>query len=572
MKSIGINLILSLVFVAVSFAQTPRIVSVTPSQYELSASGSTNISVTFDVDMDEETFNESTFIVNARSTGNHYGEIIYDDMTRTATIDPYEDFDVGEEITVTLSTQIRSGGGEPLPAGYLWFFTVEVDDGTGEFILDSEYIVGGDPNAIFFADFDNDGDNDIACAKWTANVIAVLLNNGDGTFADQDEYPTGTNAVDLFAAELNGDGYIDLVSANAGSDNISVLINLEGNGFAAQRIYSVGSYPASLFVVDYDGDGYNDVATVNFYGSNMSILFNNGNGEFGSRRSSYNVGMEPRAMYAADFDNDGDIDLISSNNGSNNLKLLFNDGHGDFSTSETFSITNPVGVNAADLNADGYPDLIVANYYPGNIVVFLNRGDGSFGRESFYSVGERPYFIKTGDFDGDGDLDIITDRVGGYTAVILNYGDGTFGYARYFINARAPRVADIDGDGDLDFACLHNGPEKIFILLNENSTGIEPYIEVIPERILLGQNYPNPFNAMTTITFSIPGSGNTSVRIYDLKGRSVKTLLSGMLDEGRYHIIWDGTNHQNEPIVSGVYFYTLEILGEKITKRTILLK
>ena len=70
----------------------------------------------------------------------------------------------------------------------------------------------------------------------------------------------------------------------------------------------------------------------------------------------------------------------------------------------------------------------------------------------------------------------------------------------------------------------------------------------------LYQNYPNPFNFETTIEFEIPFDSWVSVKIYDILGREIKTLVSGFKSAGRHKVIWDGRDEQGSYISSGVYF------------------
>jgi hypothetical protein len=209
-------------------AQTPHVVSTSPAQNALNVRLSTNISVTFDVDMDETTIDDSTFVVNARSTGLHAGTISYDGPSRTATFNPVEDFDEGEVVTVALTSGIESSGGVPLDSAYLWSFTSAVDDGSGTFAAHSVYPVGGAPRSVFSADLDGDGDLDLATANAISDNISVLPNNGDGTFAPHSPFETGDGPVSVFSADLDGDGDLDLATANYYSDNVSVLLNKTG--------------------------------------------------------------------------------------------------------------------------------------------------------------------------------------------------------------------------------------------------------------------------------------------------------------------------------------------------------
>jgi len=87
--------------------------------------------------------------------------------------------------------------------------------------------------------------------------------------------------------------------------------------------------------------------------------------------------------------------------------------------------------------------------------------------------------------------------------------------------------------------------------LGKNSLNIE-----IPNKYELYQNFPNPFNPSTTINFGVPNSSFVSLKIYDLLGREVATLVKEKLSPGKYSIDFDGTN-----FASGVYFYKI-IAGE----------
>ncbi|MBC8186493.1 DUF1566 domain-containing protein [candidate division KSB1 bacterium] len=89
----------------------------------------------------------------------------------------------------------------------------------------------------------------------------------------------------------------------------------------------------------------------------------------------------------------------------------------------------------------------------------------------------------------------------------------------------------------------------------------------LPKEFELEQNYPNPFNASTTIFFSLPVADNVSLKIYDLCGRLVTTLLNRRLSVGTHSVQW-----QTENIPSGIYYYTLRSGSFSETKRMILLK
>jgi len=73
----------------------------------------------------------------------------------------------------------------------------------------------------------------------------------------------------------------------------------------------------------------------------------------------------------------------------------------------------------------------------------------------------------------------------------------------------------------------------------------------------LAQNYPNPFNPSTNINFALPAATPVSLKIYDITGQLVQTLIEGVVEAGRHQVVWDGTNQHGVLVASGVYFYQL---------------
>ena len=464
-----ILMLLMLVFwTAPAFAQAPAIDSTLPGQNELNVELSTNISVTFDVDMDETTINDSAFVVNARSTGLHLGTITYDGPSKTATFDPLEDFDVGEVVTVVLTTGIQSSGGAPLDSSYVWCFTSEVNDGSGIFVPDSAYPAGDGPTSVFAADVDGDGDLDLATANLWSDNVSALLNNGDGTYASHSVYPVGRLPRSVFAADLDGDGDLDLMTANEGSDDVSVLLNNVDGTFAPDSVYPVGGSLWSVFAADLDGDGDLDLATANRSSDDVSVLLNYGDGTF-APHSVYPAGPDPRSIFAADLDGDGDADLATANRDAHNVSVLLNNGDGTFASHSDYPVGNyPNSIFAADLDGDGDLDLATANH--GNVSVLLNDGDGSFAAHSVYPVAYEAYSVFAADVDGDGDLDLTTaNRAAQNVSVLLNNGDGTFApHLVYPVDDFPLSVfpADVDGDGDLDLATGNYNSDYVSILNN----------------------------------------------------------------------------------------------------------
>jgi hypothetical protein len=82
--------------------------------------------------------------------------------------------------------------------------------------------------------------------------------------------------------------------------------------------------------------------------------------------------------------------------------------------------------------------------------------------------------------------------------------------------------------------------------------------QILPLSTALAQNYPNPFNPETTIKFDLAVETSVSLRVYDVTGQVVRTLVSANLPAGTYTRLWDGSNEQGMRVGNGVYFYELK--------------
>ena len=91
-------------------------------------------------------------------------------------------------------------------------------------------------------------------------------------------------------------------------------------------------------------------------------------------------------------------------------------------------------------------------------------------------------------------------------------------------------------------------------------------------RTYLHQNHPNPFNPATEIQFSVAQAGPVLLRVYDVEGRLVATLVNRKLPAGPNQIVWHGRDATGRQVETGVYFYRLEATGVDLTKKLVLIK
>ena len=109
--------------------------------------------------------------------------------------------------------------------------------------------------------------------------------------------------------------------------------------------------------------------------------------------------------------------------------------------------------------------------------------------------------------------------------------------------------------------------------------GVPAEEEIISNELKLS-NYPNPFNPTTTISFCLTAKDaeNAKLEIFNIKGRKVKVFSPDVIlrgfegSAGVCTVIWDGTDYNNQPVPSGIYFYKLALDGQRITRKMTLLK
>ena len=94
----------------------------------------------------------------------------------------------------------------------------------------------------------------------------------------------------------------------------------------------------------------------------------------------------------------------------------------------------------------------------------------------------------------------------------------------------------------------------------------------VPQRLALEQNVPNPFNPKTTISFNLPVRGEVSLRVFDVRGRLVTTLVEEVREAGRHSVVWDGTDRSGVRAASGVYFYRLTTPEQTLQQKMTLVK
>jgi len=452
------------------FRYVSTIDTISPWINALNVPVNTDISITFDDDMDASSINDTTFKVHAQMTGLHSGIISYDAPSKTVTFDPDNDFAIGEVVTVTITDHVLSELGYPLSKSYIWQFTTEVSSGVFSFPSNEDFIVGDSPEQVIAVDINNDNLIDLITCNSGEDSIGILINTGSGSFAEHDNYPTGTSPHSLHALDINSDGFLDIVTTNIMPDSISVLINNTSGGFLPKVDYESIDEPRSIEVADFNIDGHIDLVIANAISQNICFYYNNGNGTF----SPFEEVLSEKAYLSiavGDIDNDGDPDFVGCDL-QDSIGIMENVGGSNFDYKKSLSVGGlPVFVTMADVNNDSKIDILNANGLGGSISIVFNLGEYVFSTDTTYPA-FKAWDICPVDFNADGYLDLVvgSNNTDANIYLFSNNSDGIFtpidglsvGGAQVSIAS-----ADLDNDGDMDLATCDNSSNYVKVFWNE---------------------------------------------------------------------------------------------------------
>jgi hypothetical protein len=280
------------------------------------------------------------------------------------------------------------------------------------------------------------------------------------------------------------------ITVNCGASSSEITFTAA----TANLRFSVGTAPGSVEIADFNSDGKLDLVVANEQSNNVTILLGDGAGGFAPAKGSpFSAGHGANDIAIGDFNNDGKPDLAFANHEEKHLTVLLGNGQGGFTPAPNSPFAVEVkphthGVATGDLNGDGNSDLVTESWGNNQVAVLFGDGKGSFNKSAtFLDVGKMPYQrVRVGDINGDGKSDIITTNLEGDNVTIL-LGDGK-GDFKQPVGSPFPcgdspfnfAIGDVNKDEKPDLAIVNSpssatrsGKDGLTILLGDGTGGFK---------------------------------------------------------------------------------------------------
>lgn len=318
----------------------------------------------------------------------------------------------------------------------------------------------GLPNAPWLAgaDFDRDGQPEVAMASIDSHLVKFMRRGADGTLQVVHTVDVGSQLFQLRTADLDRDGRPDIVASAIGGMKLLRNRSTRGNlsfDVVPGLVGAIGTLtgPFGFAVADLDRDGDFDLAIADYLAGSVHIIAGTKTPFVYGAERTVAVAGGPVDVVAADFTGDGRLDLAVSRFQFSDITMLQNVGSLQFEP----WLDVPVGqapnyLITADFDGNGRADLVVSNGNQGTISVLFGSRSG-FTQQSF-PAGGTPTALLAQDLTGDGRLDIlVTSLVTGDFRVLVGDGQGGFPSLVRFPGTRGATNAvllDMDADGRRD--------------------------------------------------------------------------------------------------------------------------
>jgi hypothetical protein len=231
-----------------------------------------------------------------------------------------------------------------------------------------------------------------------------------------------------------------------------------------------------------------------------------------------------------------------------------------------FTIDPPIQIANTDINADGFPlslsDFVLMLRIMVNDATAIPKPTPGSDLATIYMIGDKvstnanlgaALFVFEGDVKVSTDLKNEQGVVNNQTRVLV-YMNSSTGITGQLLTAKGKLVS-------VEAVDNFSRPVKTTVVNR-----------AIPTAYALNANYPNPFNPTTNISFALPIDSKVSLKIYNVAGQLVRTLVNETMVAGTHTVTWDGANSNGEKVASGIYFYKLNAGDYSKTMKMVMTK
>lgn len=394
------------------------------------------------------------------------------------------------EVQIPSMVDVADLNGDSIPdiivssnMGLFWF----PNNGSGIFpttpnLISQSYHSG----YIHAADIDGDGDIDIVGKSSGADGISWFANDGSGGFGPERNVATADNVAAVTTEDLNLDGFPDIAAAVAGDGTIRLYLSSGPGTYGQAIILANGFYnPRSLRTADLDADGDQDIIFTNacFSCTNgLNWLKNQGGGTFSPISALSSSRDDFGTIDLADFDGDSHVDILAAD--AFGIRWMINNGNAVFSRFEIESADTyrPRLLLSADINGDNLVDLLSATSKSDKDIICWQPGLPGGGFGSLIPLDgaiSRPDALKVEDLDRDGRKDIVSIS---YASLqwYRNLGGNAFSSCLTITSAISGKgtTGDFDNDGDIDVVGMRTTNGSLVLLKNNGAAAFSAPIVI----------------------------------------------------------------------------------------------
>jgi PKD repeat protein len=355
-------------------------------------------------------------------------------------------------------------------------------------------LAGVSYGSVAWGDYDNDGDLDILLAGDNrAKICKIFKNNGANTFIEQTGISIpGVQNSTVAWGDYDNDGDLDIILDGYTTVGLipKIFRNNGDNSFLEQTgIGLTGGNNGSVAWGDYDNDGDLDLLLTgnNMPGTFSKIYSNNGNNTFTEQTSIVLTGVFDGSVAWGDYDNDGDLDVLLSGLASSDYisKIYRKNSDNSFTDQTSISLAGVSGGSIAwgDYDNDGDLDILLAGSSASGYIskIYRNNGNNSFTElTEIAPTGVYCSSLAWGDYDNDGYLDILLTGFNsissGITKIYKNNRNNSFteqtGIAFAELYNGSVAWGDYDNDDDLDILLtgLNRNGQPVSLIYRNNSS------------------------------------------------------------------------------------------------------